>query len=210
MTRTARTRGTRQRLFDAAIELIGARGAEAVTVDEIAAAAGVAKGTVYYNFGSKNELVAQLLEYGMGILMDALRAPAAPAGPGTDPLGEVRGMAVRALGFIEAYPAFVRVWMGEQWRAGGTWQPVLAGMRAQVLAEIRAALERVSARVPAAPGQDLSAVATALFGAAFMVGMDRMSTVPAKPEGPAVEAIVAVAAGAFAGQGRERDTVPHQ
>jgi AcrR family transcriptional regulator len=194
---TPRTLATRQRLFDAAIELIGQRGAEAVTVDEIAAAAGVAKGTVYYNFGSKNELVAQLLDYGMEILMDALRGPSEAAGIGPEPLAEVRGMVGRALDFIEAYPAFVRLWMGEQWRAGGTWQPVLAGMRAVVLAEIRAALERVAARVRPAPGQDLEVVATALFGAAFMVGMDRVSAVPAKPAGPAVEAVVAVAAGAF-------------
>ncbi|MDQ0260934.1 TetR/AcrR family transcriptional regulator [Sinomonas atrocyanea] len=206
---TPRTLATRQRLFDAAIELIGQRGAEAVTVDEIAAAAGVAKGTVYYNFGSKNELVAQLLDYGMEILMDALRRPSEAAGACSDPLAEVRGMVGRALDFIEAYPAFVRLWMGEQWRPGGTWQPVLAGMRAVVLAEIRAALERVAAQVRPAPGQDLEVVATALFGAAFMVGVDRVSAVPAKPAEPAVEAVVAVAAGAF-GLGRPAgDTSPH-
>ncbi|MDP9882717.1 AcrR family transcriptional regulator [Sinomonas atrocyanea] len=207
---TARTLGTRQRLFDAAIELIGQRGAEAVTVDEIAAAAGVAKGTVYYNFGSKNELVAQLLEYGMGILMEALRGPDDAAGPGSDALAEVRGMVGRALEFIEAYPAFVRLWMGEQWRAGGTWQPVLAGMRSVVLAEIRAALERVAGQVPPAPGQDLGVVAVALFGAAFMVGVDRVSAVPAKPAAPAVEAVVAVAAGAFGLGQRAGDTSQHK
>lgn len=207
---TPRTHGTRQRLFAAAIELIGQRGAEAVTVDEIAAAAGVAKGTVYYNFGSKNELVAQLLEYGMGILLEALRGPAAEAGPGPDELAEVRGMVGRALDFIEGYPAFVRLWMGEQWRAGGTWQPVLAGMRAAVLAEIRAALERVALKVPPVPGHDLGTVATALFGAAFMVGVDRVSAVPAKPAGPAIEAVVAVAAGAFGLREPAGDTVSHQ
>lgn len=203
---TPRTEATRQKLFDAAMELIGQRGAAAVTVDEIAAAAGVAKGTVYYNFGSKNELVAQLLRHGMALLMGAL-APedperthdgaASPRAPGP-PLNEVREMVANALGFIEDYPAFVRLWMGEQWRPDGAWQPVLAGMRAEVLGVIRAALDRVAERTPLRAGQDLDVLATALFGASFVVGTDRVSAVPAKPLGPAVEAIVALAAGAFA------------
>ena len=37
--RPARTNATRQRVFDASMELIGERGAAGVTVDEIAAAA---------------------------------------------------------------------------------------------------------------------------------------------------------------------------
>jgi AcrR family transcriptional regulator len=232
---SARRTGTRERLFAAAMELIGQRGTDAVTVDEIAAAAGVAKGTVYYNFGSKNELVAQLLEYGMALLMDALRPGHAQAGgdvgatrgdvgatggdlgatggdlgatrgdlgaTGGDlgatrgDLGEVRGMVERALGFIEAYPAFVRLWMGEQWRADGAWQPVLSGMRARVLAEIRAALERLAARRRPREGQDLDMVALAVFGAAFVVGTDRAAD-GARPLGPSVEAVVGVVAGAF-------------
>ena len=202
-----RRTGTRERLFAAAMELIGQRGTDAVTVDEIAAAAGVAKGTVYYNFGSKNELVAQLLEYGMALLMDALRPGRVQArsdlgatrgdlgGSGGD-LGEVRGMVERALGFIEAYPAFVRLWMGEQWRADGAWQPVLSGMRARVLAEIRAALGRLAARRRSREGQDLDMVALAVFGAAFVVGTDRAAD-GARPLGPSVEAVVGVVAGAF-------------
>ncbi|WP_433875956.1 TetR/AcrR family transcriptional regulator [Sinomonas atrocyanea] len=204
---SARRTGTRERLFAAAMELIGQRGTDAVTVDEIAAAAGVAKGTVYYNFGSKNELVAQLLEYGMALLMDALSPGRARAGgdlgatggdlggTGGD-LGDVRGMVERALGFIEAYPAFVRLWMGEQWRADGAWQPVLSAMRARVVAEIRAALERLAARRPPRGGQDLDVVALAVFGAAFVVGTDRAAD-GTRPLGPSVEAVVGVVAGAF-------------
>ena len=66
--RPRRTTVTRQKLFDASMELIGERGAAVVTVDEIAAAAGVSKGTVYYNFGSKSDLIAQLLRHGVEIL----------------------------------------------------------------------------------------------------------------------------------------------
>ena len=72
--RPARTNATKQRLFDASMELIGERGAAGVTVDEIAAAAGVSKGTVYYNFGSKSDLIAQLLRHGVDIMLGRLQA----------------------------------------------------------------------------------------------------------------------------------------
>src|SRR6476620_2592150 len=67
------TNATKQRLFEASMELIGERGAAGVTVDEIAAAAGVSKGTVYYNFGSKSDLIAQLLRHGVDIMLVRLQ-----------------------------------------------------------------------------------------------------------------------------------------
>jgi len=70
--RPARTNATRQKLFEASMDLIGERGVAGVTVDEIAAAAGVSKGTVYYNFGSKSDLIAQLLRHGVDILLARL------------------------------------------------------------------------------------------------------------------------------------------
>src|SRR5688572_22573150 len=94
--RPARTTATRQKLFDASMALIGERGAANVTVDEIAAAAGVSKGTVYYNFGSKSELIAQLLRHGVDILKARLLGTAedGTAGPGTtrDPLLAMEAM----------------------------------------------------------------------------------------------------------------------
>ena len=44
------------------------KGFSATTVDEIAERAGVAKGTVYYNFASKTELFEELLRHGVGLL----------------------------------------------------------------------------------------------------------------------------------------------
>ena len=205
--RTAATRGsarseaTKLRLFGAAMELIGQRGTDGVTVDEIAAAAGVAKGTVYYNFGSKNELVEQLLRYGMGLLMERLVPGQANDGgappPSSAPLAEVRGQVERALAFIAEYPAFVRLWLGEQWRADGAWQGLLAGMRAEVLAVIEQAVRRVAAERPLRPGLTSEGVAVALFGAAFVTGMDRAAFHPERSLDEATEAVVSLALGAI-------------
>ncbi len=53
---------TRQRILDAAIDQFGARGVDAVSLDEIAREVGVRKQTVLYWFPSKDELVDAVLE----------------------------------------------------------------------------------------------------------------------------------------------------
>ena len=56
------TTPTRQRILDAAIDLFGARGVDAVSLDEIARSVGIRKQTVLYWFPSKDELVDAVLE----------------------------------------------------------------------------------------------------------------------------------------------------
>ncbi|CAM5582725.1 hypothetical protein SVIOM74S_08384 [Streptomyces violarus] len=57
---STRREATRQKLYEAAVTLIAEQGFSATTVDEIAERAGVAKGTVYYNFASKSVLFEEL------------------------------------------------------------------------------------------------------------------------------------------------------
>ena len=70
---TTRRQATRQKLYEAAVTLIAEKGFSATTVDEIAERAGVAKGTVYYNFASKSVLFEELLRHGVGLLAASLR-----------------------------------------------------------------------------------------------------------------------------------------
>jgi len=72
----SRREATRQKLYEAAVTLIAEQGFSATTVDEIAERAGVAKGTVYYNFASKSVLFEELLRHGVGLLTASLREAA--------------------------------------------------------------------------------------------------------------------------------------
>jgi AcrR family transcriptional regulator len=60
MPRTATP--TRERIVSAAIKLFYSEGIRSVSVDAVAAKAGVTKRTLYYHFNSKDELVAAYLE----------------------------------------------------------------------------------------------------------------------------------------------------
>lgn len=54
-----RTRATRRRLLKAAKELFAEKGIDLTTIDDITARADVGKGTFYYHFSDKNEIIAE-------------------------------------------------------------------------------------------------------------------------------------------------------
>jgi len=192
--RPARTAATRQRLFDASMELIGERGAAGVTVDEIAAAAGVSKGTVYYNFGSKSDLIAQLLRHGVDILKARLQA--APGdGTGQDSLLAMEAMIGQAMDFMAEYPSFARLWVSENWRTPSEWQGTFTLLRAELLAVIGEAVENVAKAYPVDPSVSRGSLETAIFGACFVVGLDRQTYHPERTRDQSVAAIMAIMRG---------------
>lgn len=201
--RPARTNATRQKLFDASMELIGERGAAGVTVDEIAAAAGVSKGTVYYNFGSKSDLIAQLLRHGVDILkarlMSVGSAGAVHAGagdlPAADPLLTMEEMIGQAMDFMADYPSFARLWVSENWRTPSEWRDTFAVLRAELLAVIGGAIESVAAAYPVDRSISRGSLETAIFGACFVVGLDRQTYNPERTRDQSVAAIMAIMRG---------------
>ena len=63
---------TRERILQAAIEVIQTDGAANLTLDRVALAAGVSKGGFLYHFGSKDALMAGLLDETLAVLDDEL------------------------------------------------------------------------------------------------------------------------------------------
>jgi AcrR family transcriptional regulator len=75
----------RRRVLDAARQLFGERGVRAVTMSEVAEAAGVAKGTVFHRFGDRAGLALALVdEAERGLQEQIVRGPP-PLGPGAPP-----------------------------------------------------------------------------------------------------------------------------
>jgi len=74
---------SRERILQAATELFSQKGYSAAGVDDLAARSGIAKTGIYYHFGSKEGLLAAVLEHTTTIWIDAIRGAAQQAG---DPL----------------------------------------------------------------------------------------------------------------------------
>ena len=174
------------------MELIGERGAAGVTVDEIAAAAGVSKGTVYYNFGSKSDLIAQLLRHGVDILEARLLSV---QGESADSLAGMDAMIGQAMDFMAEYPSFARLWVSENWRTPSEWQDTFAELRARLLGVIGSAIESVAAEYPVDASISRGSLETAIFGACFVVGLDRQTYNPERTRDQSVAAIMAIMRG---------------
>lgn len=87
-------------LLDAARRLIAERGADAVTMDDIAAAAGVGKGTVFRRFGSRARLMMVLLDEDERRLQQAFLFGPPPLGPDAPPLDRLLAFGRERLRFV--------------------------------------------------------------------------------------------------------------
>ena len=63
---------TKRKIFEIAIKLFSEKGYDATSIEEITATVGVAKGTLYYHFTSKEEIFNFLVEEGMKLLKNSI------------------------------------------------------------------------------------------------------------------------------------------
>jgi AcrR family transcriptional regulator len=94
-------------LIDAARRLIAERGADAVTTDDIAAAAGVGKGTLFRRFGSRAGLMIVLLDEDERAEQQAFMFGPPPLGPGAPPLDRLLAYGRVRLQFVQAHYALL-------------------------------------------------------------------------------------------------------
>ncbi|MQY04187.1 TetR/AcrR family transcriptional regulator [Actinomadura macrotermitis] len=87
----------RVKVLTAAAELFALHGVEAVSMDAVAAAAGVGKGTLFRRFGDKAGLASALLDERERVLQEEILSGPAPLGPGGAAPSE------RLHAFIDAY-----------------------------------------------------------------------------------------------------------
>lgn len=110
--RESKKRAVRKALYDAAVALIERDGYDAVSVDQIAAAAGVAKGTFFNHFPGKADLLADWYSQVIEISLEDTPDTAALALPGR--------LAAPAHRSIQAVSASPRMWQAKHAHALAT------------------------------------------------------------------------------------------
>lgn len=90
-------------LLRAARRLVAEHGAPAVTMDDIAAAAGVGKGTVFRRFGSRAGLMMVLLDEDERASQQAFMFGPPPLGPDAPPLDRLVAFGRERLRFVHAH-----------------------------------------------------------------------------------------------------------
>lgn len=148
------------------------------TVDELARSAEVAKGSVYYHFGSKENLVREMLVHGaaeLQALMDDLKETELP-----EPRETFRTQLRAACRFLEEYPSFTGlVAFALAQREGDNSHQLREEKEAivRLLAGRIEHLEQAEER-PATPAPTLEVTATAMLSAAVTLTIERMTVRP--------------------------------
>ncbi|WP_128434972.1 TetR/AcrR family transcriptional regulator [Streptomyces cyaneus] len=87
----------RARLLEAAARLIAEHGAAGVTMEAVAAEAGVGKGTVFRRFGDRTGLLTALLDHSAKKLQADFLGGPPPLGPGAPPVERLRAFGIAVL-----------------------------------------------------------------------------------------------------------------
>jgi AcrR family transcriptional regulator len=161
--RVARRQGTRELIMDAATELFAARGVTSASIDEIAERAGIAKGSIYYNFGSKAGLVEAIMARSSELLAAALEQ-ATEGRHGTDLRDEVVRVLLK---LVQEHAAAARVMVTELFRTERSWRESIQAWRELALSPLIADLEAGGAEPLVAGVQ-----AAAIVGATLMAGLE--------------------------------------
>ncbi|GAA3179835.1 TetR/AcrR family transcriptional regulator [Nonomuraea roseoviolacea] len=113
MTRPPKERADASRnraaVLDAAARLFAEHGVEGVSMDQIAAAAGVGKGTLFRRFGDKAGLAVALLDARERTLQEGILHGPPPLGPGAEPAERLAAFADAYLDYLLEHLAVIRM-----------------------------------------------------------------------------------------------------
>jgi AcrR family transcriptional regulator len=104
----ADARRNRRRILCAAACLIDERGIDGISMDDVAARAGVGKGTLYRRFGDRASLIRALIEEPERDFQEALIRGEPPLGPGAPPLERLHAFGAGLLRLLEQNASFLR------------------------------------------------------------------------------------------------------
>ena len=176
---------TRAQIIAAAVALIADQGFTATSVDDIAAAAGVAKGSVFYIFGSKNEMFETIITEGVGRLTDDLRA----AGEGLEGGDALDAVVTELLTQVHTHPDFAKLITAEIFRTGRHWQESIRLVRDDSMGVFAEVVGRIR------PDLDSALVGAAIFGATLVAGLEWLAFQPEREFADVRAAVLATTSG---------------
>ncbi|HZP44208.1 MAG TPA: TetR/AcrR family transcriptional regulator [Candidatus Binataceae bacterium] len=158
LTRSPRPDNRRELLLDAAARLFSDEGFHAASMRDIAKAAGMLSGSIYYHFESKEELLLAIYEEGARRLAEAVENAIARE---TDPWARLEAACAAHLGGLIAHRDYARVMIQTPPDAGGSVESRIRDLRRRYEARFRALIEALPA-----PGDiDRRYLRMLLFGA---------------------------------------------
>lgn len=157
-------------IFDAAITVFSEKGFEKATVDEVAERAGIAKGTIYYNYGSKKNLFLSLIEEGIERLETAVKKEIARR---NNVRAKLEALIAVQLQFFDDYKNFCKVLLSEVWGPDTRWEEKAERIRSGYLSTIKDLIEAGKDEGLIKKELDTDTTSSALFGMIGIAALER-------------------------------------
>ncbi len=103
---------TKRKIFEASLKLFSEKGYDATSIEEITATVGVAKGTLYYHFSSKEEIFNFLIEEGMKLLKNSIEIKTSKC---DNVLDKIKAITLIQLKAIKKYENLLTIVMSQTW-----------------------------------------------------------------------------------------------
>lgn len=103
---------TKRRIFEISMKLFAEKGYEATSIEEITATVGVAKGTLYYHFSSKEEIFDFLIEEGMKLLQNSVDIKTAKY---TNYLDKIKAITLIQIKVVNRYENIITIILSQFW-----------------------------------------------------------------------------------------------
>lgn len=106
---------TKRKIFETSMKLFAEKGYDATSVEEITATVGVAKGTLYYHFSSKEEIFKFLVEEGVKLLKNSITIKTEKL---TNSIDKIRAIVLIEIKVLVKYESFMTIILSEIWGSG--------------------------------------------------------------------------------------------
>lgn len=106
---------TKRKIFETSMRLFAEKGYDATSIEEITATVGVAKGTLYYHFSSKEEIFKFLVEEGVKLLKNSI---AIKTDKLTNSIDKLRAIVLIELKVLVKYESFMTIILSQIWGTG--------------------------------------------------------------------------------------------
>ena len=103
---------TKRKIFEASMRLFAEKGYEATSIEEITATVGVAKGTLYYHFASKEEIFNFLAIEGMNLIKNSIEIKTSKLDNAGD---KIKAIILIQIKVLAKYEQFITLLLSQIW-----------------------------------------------------------------------------------------------
>ena len=103
---------TKRKIFEASMKLFADKGYDATSIEEITATVGVATGTLYYHFSSKEEIFNFLVDEGVKLLKNSISIKTAKM---NNSLDRIRAIVLIQIKILFKYENFMTIILSQIW-----------------------------------------------------------------------------------------------